>query len=482
MLTLFLPFLMASCYEDKGNYDYYPINDVKISGIEKSYNINRWETLNITVSLENSLKKDAQMEYAWYLDGNKVADTKDLSYVISEKAKKYAARFEVTDTKNDNVRFFSDFEVYVHSQYSEGLMLLSECGDHPELAFYNTLNNPENKILNNLFELENKQALKGEGLRIEQPDLWAYGGVLFVHTTKGIHKLDPVLCKSLLEFSDASFSEKNMKFDMVYSTFEGFTPDFGVSLSTDGKIYPKLSRQDRFVPGSMKPIHVEGSDELMDYKLSPLALSSRDAALGYDEITGRFLFFMPSYDYPSYDENQYDVVRVSKTQIGLPWVYCGQNMDGNHFVSVFYDKDTDKAMVVPAHSRDGGIRGKDSLVVLNNHYIDAKTKYAINSATNLLYYTDGGNKIYTINISDPEHSFMSMEFPVALPADSKITMLKVAKDNLDLFVGVETSRNEKYNGDLYRISANDGSIVETLKRIGGRPIDVLEKIAVEYEE
>lgn len=27
--------LTVSCYEDKGNYDYHPINEVKISGLER---------------------------------------------------------------------------------------------------------------------------------------------------------------------------------------------------------------------------------------------------------------------------------------------------------------------------------------------------------------------------------------------------------------------------------------------------------------
>ena len=40
--------LTVSCYEDKGNYDYHPINEVKISGIkEDPYEILRWDTLKI---------------------------------------------------------------------------------------------------------------------------------------------------------------------------------------------------------------------------------------------------------------------------------------------------------------------------------------------------------------------------------------------------------------------------------------------------
>ena len=61
--------LTVSCYEDKGNYDYHPINEVKISGIkEDPYEILRWDTLKIPVTLENSLNEKAKLIYAWYLD------------------------------------------------------------------------------------------------------------------------------------------------------------------------------------------------------------------------------------------------------------------------------------------------------------------------------------------------------------------------------------------------------------------------------
>ena len=77
--------LTVSCYEDKGNYDYHPINEVKISGIkEDPYEILRWDTLKIPVTLENSLNEKAKLIYAWYLDQKKIAETEDLCYVVSK--------------------------------------------------------------------------------------------------------------------------------------------------------------------------------------------------------------------------------------------------------------------------------------------------------------------------------------------------------------------------------------------------------------
>ena len=180
--------LTVSCYEDKGNYDYHPINEVKISGIkEDPYEILRWDTLKIPVTLENSLNEKAKLIYAWYLDQKKIAETEDLCYVVSDKAKKYQARMEVTLPEDDSVRFFADFEVQVFSPYSKGLLLLSDYEDYPEVSFMSTLNNPTNKIMRDVYSLENKRELKGKALAIEQSDEYSYGGTVFVHTSASSH-------------------------------------------------------------------------------------------------------------------------------------------------------------------------------------------------------------------------------------------------------------------------------------------------------
>ena len=54
-LLVSMVILSVSCYEDKGNYDYHPINEVTISGVAEAYEIERWDTLKIPVVLKNSL-------------------------------------------------------------------------------------------------------------------------------------------------------------------------------------------------------------------------------------------------------------------------------------------------------------------------------------------------------------------------------------------------------------------------------------------
>ena len=188
MIKYFLISILASvviaCYEDKGNYDYREINEVRISGIDKQYKVGRWDTLAISTQVENSLVENSSLVYAWYLDHVKVATTKDLNYIVTEKPKTYNARFEVVDTTLDNVRFFQDFEVTVFSQYSEGIILLSEEEGNPYISFLNTIDNPTNEVTYDVFALENGKNLQGEALAIEQSDPYSYGGVLFVHTSE----------------------------------------------------------------------------------------------------------------------------------------------------------------------------------------------------------------------------------------------------------------------------------------------------------
>ena len=109
------------------------------------------------------------------------------------------------------------------------------------------------------------------------------------------------------------------------------------------------------------------------------------------------------------------------------------------------------------------------------HHLAKGAKMVINSANNRLYYTDGGTHIYMINISDPDFKFNSFSFDCQLPANGKITMLKVSNDYLSLYVGMEIERSDKYTGDIFKVDISTGKIQKHYEGFGGTPIDLIEK-------
>lgn len=482
-IFLFVCVLLSSCYEDKGDYDYHPINEVMLFDINEKYEIERWDTLIVSAKLKSSLSESNNYLYSWYLNNKKIGDAPDLEYVVSDKAGVYQARFEVTDPLQDSVRFFYDFEVNVYSKYNKGLLLLSEVDGLPKLSFMSTADGEDNEIVQDVFELENGKSLAGKALAVEQTDLWTYGGTVWVHTSVCSHELDPVLFKEIEYLDKNSFTEPVEECDMQYCRYEAYAPDYGVGLGRDGKLYPKRERQNRYMSTSLKPIYTDESDlsMMVDYDLEPVLLASSSGTLAYDRLSGKLVCFTNSYMIPSYDENQYDLAMVSETYIGLPWLGWGKNMHGGALgiASLFFDDVTGKAALVKAHTADGVLKGRDSLVILTDHHLAKGAKMVINSANNRLFYTDGGSHLYMINLSDPESKFNSFNFDCKLPENGKITLLRMSKDNLSMYIGMEIERLDKYTGDIFKVDVNTGEIQKHYEGFGGIPIDLIEKEPVE---
>ena len=140
-----------------------------------------------------------------------------------------------------------------------------------------TLNNPTNKIIRDVYSLENKRELKGRPLAIEQSDGWSYGGTVFVHTSASSHQLDPVLFKEIAVFDENSFTGPVQEYDMVYCRFEDAITEFGGASGKDGFIYPKQARQNRYMAASLKPLHGEGdAGRSADYRLCYARCGVRD--------------------------------------------------------------------------------------------------------------------------------------------------------------------------------------------------------------
>ncbi|MFR7823919.1 MAG: PKD-like family lipoprotein [Odoribacter splanchnicus] len=83
-LCLLLSALLTACYEDKGNYDYHPVNEIQISNIGKEYIRERWQHLSIEPQLKFSLDEKAKMAWRWEIDGKLISEDLNLSYDVAQ--------------------------------------------------------------------------------------------------------------------------------------------------------------------------------------------------------------------------------------------------------------------------------------------------------------------------------------------------------------------------------------------------------------
>lgn len=182
---------LSSCYEDKGNYEYHELEEVRIdttdTGIQSEYAIMRGEALCITPNIyfDGKLVTDesiAPLDYMWTIysattgvGANQVIDTIGyhiaLDTIITRKGGSYYVQLAVTN-RNDGIRQFFRTLVTVSETFDGGWMVFYERADKPgysDLALvYNEWvksNSKTNRIYENLYSTYNGDFLPGTPIR-----------------------------------------------------------------------------------------------------------------------------------------------------------------------------------------------------------------------------------------------------------------------------------------------------------------------------
>lgn len=137
IISLLLLSSICSCLDDKNNYDYIPVNELKgsIKDIEKSYSVGINEDLVITPSFEFTIDKtDPDVSYEWRLD-EELLDVKTPSYTFnSDKIGLFELTFSVIDNKT-GVKFSASTNILVRSPYQRGWVILSDVDGKSMLSF-----------------------------------------------------------------------------------------------------------------------------------------------------------------------------------------------------------------------------------------------------------------------------------------------------------------------------------------------------------
>ena len=138
---------IAACTEDKGNYDYTPLNDLVIQGIEGEYVVEQFSSLKIPVTIDAKGDfPEERYEYLWYiwqvnsvLTPDTLSGKKDLDVEIKSATGEYRMRYVVTD-KETGVFYSTQANLTIVNSYSKGLMALSEVEGNANVTFINVIN------------------------------------------------------------------------------------------------------------------------------------------------------------------------------------------------------------------------------------------------------------------------------------------------------------------------------------------------------
>lgn len=123
-------FLIASCYVDKGNYEYTLISDIVIGGIEENYSkISVVDTLKIIPNIVSSYN-ESDFEYLWTeYDSDNKCDTlsheRNLSYFLTKAPGTYTIYYYVKN-KTNGYYVHTSTRLTVVTEYSQGHYILKE--------------------------------------------------------------------------------------------------------------------------------------------------------------------------------------------------------------------------------------------------------------------------------------------------------------------------------------------------------------------
>ena len=139
----------VACTEDKGNYDYVPLNELTLEGMLGEYEVEQDSTLAITMTITGKEGfSESDYDFVWYAwsetDEDAIPDTlsyeKDLNVTISLPIDSYTLRFMATE-KETGVYYSVHADLSVINSFSKGVVALSRIeGGDSDVTFINSVN------------------------------------------------------------------------------------------------------------------------------------------------------------------------------------------------------------------------------------------------------------------------------------------------------------------------------------------------------
>lgn len=468
-----LLWIAGACTEDKGNYDYTPLNELTIGGLEKSYTVEQSERLSIAADIKGKEGFDAdRYDYLWYawrinnaLDPDTLSRKKDLDVEIGIAVGEYNLRYVVTE-KETGVYYKTDVDMYVINSYSKGVVALSSVDGKANLTFINAVN----RVTENAY-----QAANGEVVGTNPVGVFYTGGsesvagTLIVATAEGSKVVDPSDFSEMMPFSDFFYiTPENQVMQCLGKSSSGFD-EWAI---VGGRIYNRrLAFSDNF--------YQKYDPEMKgDYEAAPFSMYEGSDFFLYDQKGKRFLF-ASNYDSPmpvdKPTSGDFDPTDMKATMIyGIAFEEDARAVmdgdDGERYV-IAVNKREDREGSWPNVNYYYRVVPLRKLVIDYPGFAEAKTFAVSSQEIDYLYYA-AGNKIVCVGM---QGGSVITEFD-GFAAGEQVDYMEFdrAENPTRLYVGVSDGSGAAKSGSIYYLRMNsDGTleVEEYFEHVCGKVVD-----------
>lgn len=462
-------FLLAACYEDKGNYDLVDYNKIEISAnnAESNTYVYIGETVKITPKItwkypERDTTENA-FDFVWMMNwGDTIGRTRVLEY-IPEECGSFSYYLYVKE-KATGVITRREWPVTVNPAYRKGWVILSEHDGKTFLSFVRNDGNTWTDFIDLYSKLHPDNPLPSEPARSEvyTVDYEEDEMVVIYEDGKAI-VLNGNDFSKVLEIKD-EFPGGNYPAGFKVKQFiRGGYCDY--VLGTNGELYwrrnndgVKMHHEQRFID---VPIYFPGGGAVIS-EFFDTKIHSANFILGYDQLNKRFVACYTSFTIGSSSlgtkieiTNPIDPATFADiTNLnGYKLLYCDDFTNGKYYVNILKEESTGKYWMQTYHLSGGSsgytVDEAEQEEFAGSALISDNTVFKRMYSANYLYFGEGNN-LYFYDITTEK-----VKLYTSFPDGGKITHLVESPTELgDKLLGVATDR-----GYFYLIKATDADIL-----------------------
>lgn len=488
LLVLF-SYVLLSCYEDKGNYDYTGNEKITIENIEEWYTKTAYQQI-LTIEPDVSSSLDGELEYTWYLYMNSydnkadtISRTLDLVFPVDIPQGEYKLTLGV---KNKKTLFteYSSTRLSVVTDFSLGWYVQKEINGNTELD----LHKMTGEVSENLIEKTQDKLLSGKPISFN-----VIGGFrtiidnkqLTINALSLVSETDILLLStidmSLIYNHDNLFFRPNSKDEKSYRMFTN--RKYVGYISTEGFYYQAMNAP----AGSGKfgsPLKMSDGSQVALGNHFIYTNSSYCSGMMYDDLNQRFLGLQYNGSFFKFSEKDASDKPMddSPNGTGCKILYLGRNGASNKASALLENVTTKKRYIYNLNTSYMDKSNycnpiiRDAVFEIpSTSQINSSTLFCQNETISYLYYANGNKLSAFDNLKGIELSNIK-----SFGANETITSIQHLywtapfdlERNFDHLV-IGTTNGDDYNIYLFNILAGqpDGEPVKVLKG-KGRPNQV----------